>query len=119
MSLFPSFFCTISAFSLDYMESTSYVFSFRMVFFYLLTTGWVYDTSLCENSTKKKTLKAYVTAATCVCHSATYWSQSLMNKKRERKKTAWKKERKTNSNSLRSIVCRLGEKEFARGLQGI
>ena len=38
------------------MESTSYVLSFRMVFFYLVTTGWIFDISLCENSiiTKKK-----------------------------------------------------------------
>ena len=32
------------------MESTSYVLSFRMVFFYLVTTGWIFDISLCENS---------------------------------------------------------------------
>ena len=32
------------------MESTSYVLSFRMVFFYLVTTGWVFDISLRENS---------------------------------------------------------------------
>ena len=25
-------------------------FSFRMVFFYLVTTGWIFDISLCENS---------------------------------------------------------------------
>ena len=31
MSLFPSIFCTIAIFSL-YIESTSYVFSFRIVF---------------------------------------------------------------------------------------
>ena len=30
------------------MESTFrwYVFSFRMVFFYLVTTGWIFDISL-------------------------------------------------------------------------
>ena len=28
----------------------SYVLSFRMVFFYLVTTGWILDISLCENS---------------------------------------------------------------------
>ena len=29
----------------------SYVLSFRMVFFYLVTTGWIFDNiSLCENS---------------------------------------------------------------------
>ena len=32
------------------MESTSYVLSFRMVFFYLVATGWIFDISLCENS---------------------------------------------------------------------
>ena len=36
------------------MESTSYIFSFRMVFFYLVTTGWIFDIiSICENSIKK------------------------------------------------------------------
>ena len=35
------------------MKSTSYVLSFRMVFFYLVTAGWIFDISLlCENSTK-------------------------------------------------------------------
>ena len=29
---------------------TSYVISFRMVFFYLVTTGWIFYISLCENS---------------------------------------------------------------------
>ena len=38
---FPLSFC---------MESTSYVLSFRMVFFYLVTTGWIFDVSLCEDS---------------------------------------------------------------------
>ena len=32
------------------MESTSYVLSFRVVFFYLVTTGWIFEISLCENS---------------------------------------------------------------------
>ena len=32
------------------MESTSYVLSFRMVFFYLVTTDWIFDILLCENS---------------------------------------------------------------------
>ena len=32
------------------MESTSYVLSFRMVFFYLVTMGWIFDISLYENS---------------------------------------------------------------------
>ena len=50
MSLFPSIFCIISAFS--FMESTSYVLSFRILaFFYLVNMGWIFDISLlCENS---------------------------------------------------------------------
>ena len=32
------------------MESTPYVVSFRMAFFYLVTTGWIFDISSCENS---------------------------------------------------------------------
>ena len=36
------------------IESTSYVLSFRMVFFYLVTTGWIFGISLlCENSTNQ------------------------------------------------------------------
>ena len=42
MSLFPvRAFCTIVASFLYGDESTSYVFSFRVVFFYLVTTGWI------------------------------------------------------------------------------
>ena len=37
------------------MERTSYVLSLRMVFFYLVTTGWIfYIISLCEISINKK-----------------------------------------------------------------
>ena len=32
------------------MESTSYELSFRMVFFYLVNTGWIFYISLWENS---------------------------------------------------------------------
>ena len=32
------------------MDSSSYVLSFRMVFFYLVTTDWIFDISLCGNS---------------------------------------------------------------------
>ena len=68
MSLFPSIFCTISAFSL-YGECVVR-FSFRMVFFYLVTTGWIFDISLyyvriqpinqnaeCEESNQKLKIK--------------------------------------------------------------
>ena len=48
VSLFPIFFgggghCRLLLY-------TSYVFSFRMVFFYLVTTGWIFDISLVEIS---------------------------------------------------------------------
>ena len=37
------------------MESTSYGFSCRMLFFYLVTTGWIFDISLLyENSISQK-----------------------------------------------------------------
>ena len=48
MSLFPNLFISLP-FSLC-MESTSYVFFFRVVCFYLVTTGWIFDISLCESS---------------------------------------------------------------------
>ena len=47
ISLFPSMFVPLP-FSLC-MEST-YVFSFRMAFFYLVTTGWSFYTSLHESA---------------------------------------------------------------------
>ena len=36
------------------MECISYVLSFRMVFYYLVTTGSIFDSGFCENSTKIK-----------------------------------------------------------------
>ena len=55
VSRFPSIVVPLS-FSL-YMESTSYVFSFRMVFFYLVTTGWIFDINLlCEDSINRSKL---------------------------------------------------------------
>ena len=41
---FPSIFVPLSFFLC--MESTWYVAPFRMVFFYLVTTGWIFDISL-------------------------------------------------------------------------
>ena len=35
------------------LECTLYVLSFRMVFFYLVTTGWIFDVSLRNNSTNQ------------------------------------------------------------------
>ena len=48
MSLFPSNFVPLPL-SLC-TESASYVFPFQVVFFYLVTTGWISDISLCEDS---------------------------------------------------------------------
>ena len=49
ISLFPSIIFVPLPFYLC-MESTSYVFSFRMVSFYLETMGWVFYISLCDYS---------------------------------------------------------------------
>ena len=50
MSLFPSIlFCTNPAFSL-YGEYVVRSFLPDGVFFYLVTMGWIFDISLCENS---------------------------------------------------------------------
>ena len=43
--VFSEYFCTITIY-LCMMESTSYVFSFRVVLFYLVITGWIFDISL-------------------------------------------------------------------------
>ena len=50
MSLFLSIFVSLPFSLFDSMESTSYVFSFRIVFFYLVTTRWIFYISLCKNS---------------------------------------------------------------------
>ena len=51
MSLFFSSLCSIiTVFSL-YVECVLRFFHFRMVFFYLVTTGWIFDINLvCGNS---------------------------------------------------------------------
>ena len=55
MSLFPSiFFVPFPLIISLCMENTTCVLSFRMVFFYLVTTGRISDISLCENSTNSK-----------------------------------------------------------------
>ena len=44
--LFSDYFRTITVSFYLCTESTSYVFSFRMMFFYLVATGWIFDISL-------------------------------------------------------------------------
>ena len=69
---FPEYFLYHFRF-LFVMESTSYVLSFRMVFFYLVTTGWILTSayvrirsvkqSTCRNSstdTEKKNISCYI-----------------------------------------------------------
>ena len=51
------------------MDSTSYVLSFRMVFFYLVTTGWIFDISLCENSIKQS--MPYANSQYALCQRST------------------------------------------------
>ena len=47
LSLFPSIYFISVPFLLPLgIESTSYILSFRMVLFYLVTTGWIFDISL-------------------------------------------------------------------------
>ena len=58
---FSEFFFVPFPLSLCIMESTSYVLSFRMVFFYLVTTGWIFDTSLCENSINQSISQVCIT----------------------------------------------------------
>ena len=49
MSLFPSVFVPLPCSLINSMESSSYVLPFRVAFFYLVTTGWIFDISLSQN----------------------------------------------------------------------
>ena len=75
MSLFPSITVQFP-FSLC-MESTSYVFSFRMVFSYLTTTGWVFYRSYYGriqsiNITEVSFCSAWIFASVLVCLHGDY-----------------------------------------------
>ena len=48
------------------MESTTHVFPLRIVFFYLVTTGWIFDMSLCENSINQ-----------CGCQKFSRWDHKV------------------------------------------
>ena len=83
MSLFPSIFCTIAAFPLNAFEwsvrRTFFPSECWMVFFYLVTTGWIFDTSLllCDNSMIQSIhiptyLHTYIHTETW-----TYWSKLI------------------------------------------
>ena len=55
---FSEHFCTVHCRFLFEWRVRTYVFSFRMVFFYLVTTSWIFlifftSTYLCENSTNQ------------------------------------------------------------------
>ena len=64
MSLFPSIFVPLPFFLCT--ESTSYVFPFRMVFFYIVTTGWIFDISL-------------LCVCVCVFSSHSFWTSSSLD----------------------------------------
>ena len=52
---FFEYFCAIAVFSLYVDESTSGIFSFgMMVFFYLVTTGWICDISLLSGANEDR-----------------------------------------------------------------
>ena len=57
MSFFPSIFVPLPFYFC--IESISYIFLFRMVFFYLVTTGWLFDLNLCENSINQSINNVY------------------------------------------------------------
>ena len=59
MSLFPSVFVPLP-FSLC-MESTSYVFPYRLVFFYLVTTDWILGISFCDSSINQSINQSIIT----------------------------------------------------------
>ena len=72
------------------LESTSYVLSFRMVFFYLVTTGWIFDISLlCESSIKSVSMIIASSPETvdCMNHKKKEYSPlqaaNLINKRRD------------------------------------
>ena len=55
VSLFPSILVPLPFSLCTESTGTSYVFPFRMMFFYLVTTGWISDIDIiCESSIKIK-----------------------------------------------------------------
>ena len=49
------------------------MFSFRMVVFYLVTTGWIFDISSCENSINEP-----INNSVCVCDALLYFFVSVV-----------------------------------------
>ena len=61
------------------MESTPYVFSFRMVFFYLVTAGWIFDISLlCENSINQPINQSIIAINGIVQHTSGFLPNILL-----------------------------------------
>ena len=51
------------------MESASYVLSFRMMFFYSVTTDWIFYISLCDNSIDQSNNQPFFAECTVICSS--------------------------------------------------
>ena len=69
MSLFSEYFCTVAV-SLSHGENTSYVFPFRVVFFYLVITGWIFGVSVFyENSTNQPIIQGEMFRAKSIVQS--------------------------------------------------
>ena len=69
----------------------SYVLSFRMVFFYRVTTGWIFDTSLGDNLINKNKIKIIsyliqVSNSSPLLVSA-YWTSYLVSRPSEQQQT--------------------------------
>ena len=63
------------------MKGTSYVLSFRMVFFYLVTTGWIFDISLCEDSINQSCTPASVEDVSSILVKQEFYSGVLSGKR--------------------------------------
>ena len=58
-------------------------FSFRMVFFYLVTTGWIFHISLCENSINQN--QSFLCSAKCNLNTVLLIAVNNMDGWRERR----------------------------------
>ena len=79
MLLFPSnFFVVPLPFSLCILESTSSVFPFRTVFFYLVTTSWIFDIiSAYVRIHQSIIINTCTTVVNCCCRTTMYQVQII------------------------------------------
>ena len=79
MSFVPSIFCTITVF---YLHVEYVLFYFQILFFYLVTTGWIFYISLCEDSINQskssiQQYKAFCLSKCCTVREQGTWVQVL------------------------------------------